>query len=162
MHGIFDPAITPNQRFLQSPLLFWAIVCTGARRYTKDPTIFARLSKQMVAFALSSLISSPRPVPSIQAIILLCAWPLPMNTIYKDPSHALAGAAMNMAIQNGLHVLCHELDFASRPTKQREEYISPKPGSSAGATFEVNFPDADSEGIFRIRLWVHCLIIFQR
>lgn len=59
--------------------------------------------------------------------------------MFKDPSHALAGAAMQLALVNGLHVFDHEQDFVRQ-------------------SIERNV----SEVALRLRLWVHCVTIFQR
>jgi hypothetical protein len=90
-------------------------------------------------FALPSLYSISNPIPAIEAVLLLCLWPLPINTMYKDPSHALAGAAMQLAVQNGLHIFGHEQDFI------RTRVCSP-----------------DSGKVFRAQLWMHCVTVFQR
>ena len=153
--GLFDPAITPNKRFQQSPFLFWTIVCTGSRRYAANPRIYTQLSKRMIGFVLSSLISSARPIPAIQAVILLCSWPVPTTSIFHDPAHALAGAALNLATQNGLHVLCREVEFSKRPRKQGQEILQLQ-----GQPYEKGV-SIDGEIIFRLRLWTHCLITFQ-
>ena len=89
--------------------------------------------------ALPSLYSISRPIPAIQAVLILCLWPLPISTMWKDPSHALIGAAVQLAVQNGLHVVGHEQDFARTLSKSTE-----------------------SERLGRARLWIHCLIVFQR
>ena len=89
--------------------------------------------------ALPSLYSISRPIPAIRAVLVLCLWPLPISTMWKDPSHALIGAAVQLAVQNGLHVVGHEQDFARTLSKSTE-----------------------SERLSRARLWIHCLIIFQR
>lgn len=159
--GIFDADVSPEQCYQKSPFLFWAIVCTGARTYTKDPTILDRLAREITDLALPSLCSNLRPVPTIQAIILLCSWPMPINTLYKDPSHALAGAAMQLAVQNGLHFFSSEQDFASRPSKRQDNL-----GSQSARLLDpqIGTPSwcADREINFRARLWVHCLTVFQR
>lgn len=156
--GIFDPKIPPNQRYQQSAALFWAMIYTGARRYTRDPTIYERLSKSITNLVFSSLSHTANTVPILQALLILCTWPVPVDTLYRDHSHALAGAGMHMAIQNGLHVFCHEEDFAKQPSK-RQSYSSPS------STQQPSYPSRkyqDPELRFRACLWIHCLITFQR
>ena len=111
----------------------------GARKYTEDSTLLELVTKHIMAFAVSSLYSMSDAVPAIQAVLLLCLWPLPVNTTVKDPSHALAGAAMQLAVQNGLHVYGHEQDF-----------------------YRENVKCKDTNKLFRARLWVHCATVFQR
>ena len=137
--GVYDSSVSPDEYYGLSQFLFWSIVCTGARKYTKDPTIMERVARRIMNLALSSIYSISQPILAIQAVLLLCLWPLPISTMYKDPSHALAGAAMQLAIQQGLHVFGHEQDFA-----------------------RTQLWFADSDKIFRARLWINCLIVFQR
>jgi transcriptional regulatory protein LEU3 len=110
--------------------------------------------------ALPALYSILQPIPAIQAVLLLCSWPMPTSTLFTDPSHALAGAAMQLAIQNGLHILCREQDFARRPTK-KEDDLGPSPAQSIDPKSEIGLWSADGEIVFRIRLWVHCVTVFQ-
>lgn len=137
--GLFDANASPDQYLQQSPFLFWVIVATGARGYSKDPTLYERIVRQVSRLALESLFSMTNLIPTIEAVLILCLWPTPVNTMFKDPSHALAGTAMQLAIVNGLHVFGHEQDFVRQ-------------------TIEC----ANSEVCLRFRLWVHCVTIFQR
>lgn len=155
--GIFDPNITPNQRYEDSPLLFWSMVCTGARRYMRNPIVYQRLSERMNELVFSSLSCNTGMTSVLQALLIICSWPMPRRTPYGDPSQALAGAGMYMAIQNGLHISCREEDFAIQPTK--------RPQSSMRRCKNQKYHSMrplDSEASFRARLWVNCLIVFQR
>lgn len=137
--GIFDGCASSNTYFEQSPFLFWTIIATGARSYPDDPIVFERVIRQILRIALGSLFSMANPVPTIQAVLVLCLWPAPINTMFKDPSHALAGAAMQLAVGIGLHVFGNEQDFVRQ-----------------------NIDANDSETSLRFRLWIHCVMIFQR
>ncbi|KKY19486.1 putative c6 zinc finger domain protein [Phaeomoniella chlamydospora] len=136
---IFERNMSPPQYFEESPFLFWAIVCTGARKHPKDPSLLERASKILMGLALKSLYSMEDPIPSIKAVLLLLLWPLPMTTTYKDPSFAFSGAAMQLAIQGGLHVAGHAQDYSQ--TKHRF---------------------SESEQNARSRLWIQCVIAMQR
>lgn len=59
--------------------------------------------------------------------------------MFKDSSHALCGVAMQLAVQNGLHVFGREQDYSRQ-----------------------NIDAANSEVALRFRLWIHCVVIFQR
>lgn len=136
--GVFDATKTPEEYHDESQFLFWSIVCTGARRYTEDPILLERVASQIMGLALPSLYSMSNAIPAIQAVLLLCLWPLPINTMFKDPSHAMIGAAMQLALQNGLHHFDREQDFARTKMTSGEE-----------------------NRLFRARLWMHCVNIFQ-
>ena len=75
----------------------------------------------------------------IEAMLILCLWPLPMETMWKDPSHVFAAAANALAVQNGLHVAGHEQDF------RRTQMSSSR-----------------KECVLRAHLWLHCLVNSQR
>ncbi|KAL6246869.1 hypothetical protein RBB50_006176 [Rhinocladiella similis] len=136
--GLFDPNVPPEEYYDQSPFLFWSIVATGARRYTQDPTLFQRVVSQVLQIALGTLFSQTNPIPSIEAVLILCLWPVPQNTMFHDSSHPLAGIAMQLAVQNGLHIFGREQDYSRQ-----------------------NINASDSKVSLRFRLWVHCVIIFQ-
>jgi transcriptional regulatory protein LEU3 len=99
-----DPAFTPNQYYEYSPLLFWAMVVTGARRYPEDPTLLPNLGPKVCSMALQSLNSLHQYVQLIQALLVMSSWPVPIETIFKDQSPVLCGVAMQLALQHGLHL----------------------------------------------------------
>lgn len=131
--------MTPNQYYARSPLLFWTIVITGSRRYKADPTLLTKLSVPLQHFALCSLTSRTEVVEVIQSLLLLSLWPLPFNSAHKSMVHVFSGAAVNLAMQNGLHVLGVGQDFARVCLNPNEE-----------------------EKATRARLWVYCVILAQR
>lgn len=129
----------PEQYYQRSPLLFWSILATGARRYTDDPTLFQRVVSQILQIALGTLFSFSNPVTTIQAVLILSLWPIPTNTLFHDSSHTLAGVAMQLAVQNGLHIFGREQDYSRQ-----------------------NVNEANSEVTLRFRLWIHCVVTFQK
>lgn len=136
---IIDPGHDPDQYYSYSPLVFWSIIAIGSRRYEKDPTILSRLSSPVVTLALQMTVLTSQYIPIIQGLVLLCHWPFPMDTIYHDKSPVLAGAAMQLAIQNGLHMFSKRQDFTRNSLRQDQ-----------------------SEELFRAKLWSYCKIVCQR
>lgn len=128
----------PNACYAQCPLLFWTIVVTGARKYSKDPTILTLLGPKVIELAARSMFSHTERLPTIQAYLLLCIWPMPVDTMHKDISPVLSGAMLSLAISNGLHVQGMGQDF-SRTTLEHNE----------------------NECIYRANLWVACTISSQ-
>ncbi|CAK7234882.1 hypothetical protein SBRCBS47491_009099 [Sporothrix bragantina] len=108
---ILDASTSPDEYFQQSPFLFWIITYIGSRRYTRDPTLLYRLAPKINSMALLALESS-RPIQTIQGILLLCLWPVPVNTMHRDFSLVLGGAALHLAMQVGLHVAGPGQDFS--------------------------------------------------
>ena len=121
--------------FTYSPLLFWTMIVTGSRRYTLDPTILEILGPKVTNLAALAMIRVSEYVPTISALLILCAWPLPMESASDDPSPVYAGAIMQLSLQNGLHMLSKRQDFS-------QSHI---------------VKDTNQE-IFRTRLWAWCKV----
>jgi transcriptional regulatory protein LEU3 len=137
--ALVDLGICPNQYHEQSKFLFWVIVITGARRYSKDPTILGLLVGRVVNLALLNLATHEHPLQTITALLILCNWTFPIDTVVKDLSHIFGGAAMQIATRNGLHIFGNGQDFARTRL----------------------WPDA-GECAFRAQLWSYCLFTCQR
>ena len=136
---IIDTGTTPNSAYATSPVLFWTIVAIGSRKYAEDPTLLGRLTPHVPHLALSSLTSYSNPLQLIQALVLLCNWPMPISTSYKDISHVLSGAAIHLAMQLGLHIFGVGQDFARVKLNPNKEIRA-----------------------LRAKLWLHCLMTCQR
>ncbi|KAF1962136.1 hypothetical protein CC80DRAFT_155407 [Byssothecium circinans] len=130
---------TPNEYYELSPFLFWTIIVTGSRQYHDDLTILDRISQLITPLAFSSMALRSTPIPVIQGLLILCTWRLPTNSMYKDMTHMLCGAAVHLATQIGLHVDGVGQDFARMPLKKDQE-----------------------QRIFRARLWMYCVIVSIR
>ena len=134
---VFESRPTPNDCHSQSPLLFWTIVTIGSRKYPDDPTVLSLLAPRLLEIVRKAVFS--RDLPTIQAFLLLCVWPLPVDTLDKDISPVLIGVVLQLAINAGLHLHGNGQDF-SRTTLN---------------------PDSD-DVTRRSKLWMSCLIVFQR
>ncbi|KIW00368.1 uncharacterized protein PV09_08080 [Verruconis gallopava] len=118
--GIFDRDQDPDAVHQSSEFLYWTIVHVGARR-SKDPTIVESLTRPLLDLAQRSLLCPEQAVTSIRAVIALCLWPIPINSTFKDPTHAFCGAALQLAIQKGLPFASRKQDFARFPVEQAEK-----------------------------------------
>ena len=130
---------SPNEYYELSPFLFWSIIVTGSRQYAEDPTILDRITQLITPLAFSSMALRSTPIPVIQGLLILCTWRLPTNSMYKDMTHVLCGAAVHLATQIGLHVAGVGQDFARTPLKKDQD-----------------------QKIFRTKLWMHCVNISIR
>jgi len=79
------------------------------------------------------------PIPVIQGLLILCTWRLPTNSMYKDMTHVLCGAAIHLATSIGLHIAGVGQDFARTPLKTDREHV-----------------------VFRAKLWMQALIVSIR
>ncbi|KAL5392286.1 hypothetical protein DPSP01_000800 [Paraphaeosphaeria sporulosa] len=139
---ILESSLSPNSAngyYELSPLLFWCIVVTGARHYLEDRSILNKVSQLITPLAFSSMALRAAPISVIQGLLILCTWRLPTNSMYKDMTHVLCGAAVHLATQIGLHVTGVGQDFARTPLKTDQE-----------------------QKILRAKLWMQCVIVSIR
>ncbi|KAL5392483.1 hypothetical protein PMIN02_006202 [Paraphaeosphaeria minitans] len=139
---ILESPLSPNSAngyYELSPLLFWCIVVTGARHYLEDRSILDRVSQLITPLAFSSMALRAAPISVIQSLLILCTWRLPTNSMYKDMTHVLCGAAVHLATQIGLHVTGVGQDFARTPLRTDQE-----------------------QKILRAKLWMQCVIVSIR
>ena len=121
MPGIYDNDHDPDVVYDNSQFLFWSIVHVGSRRYAKDPTLVGTLAGPLTKFAHECLLDPDHAISSIRAAIALCLWPLPVSSTWLDPSHAIAGAALQLAIQKGLPFASRRQDFMNVPLQDAEK-----------------------------------------
>jgi transcriptional regulatory protein LEU3 len=100
---LLDPAISPDEYYVRSPLLFWTILSIASRRYEDEPSLLAGLSLSVLKLMWSTLSAPPLSCHIVQAILLLCIWPFPTSSMWKDISFMLVTMAQNVAMQLGLH-----------------------------------------------------------
>ncbi|EPE24357.1 hypothetical protein GLAREA_08209 [Glarea lozoyensis ATCC 20868] len=135
----FARSESPNSFYDQSPLLFWAIITAGARRYQRNPSLLGSLATPLLKLGWSSMQISAAVIPNIQGLLILSTWPFPTNTTSKDNTFTLSGMAVNLALQIGLHV-----------PLQGQEYSRTR-------------VDLSSEGLARrVQLWSYCVVVHQK
>jgi hypothetical protein len=67
--------------------------------------------------------AADQPVSIIQALLILCWWPLPFRAKISDPSWTYCGMATHYALQFGLHRPHHHSDFYYQIDLEGEELI---------------------------------------
>lgn len=100
---IFSFRLLPNECYIKSQTLFWAIVLVGSRSLLSDPTLLRGLGSEVLNLALTSFQSMQSLVDDIKGLLLLCTWPCPTSTLLRDNTVALSGLLMNLSLQAGLH-----------------------------------------------------------
>lgn len=144
---ILDPSFSPDQYYTYSPLLFWVMIVTGSRRYSEDPTLLGSIGPKIGRMALQSIIDLPQWFQIIQALLILCFWPMPIETMFKDPSLVYAATAMQLALQHGLHLADLRRTFEMDQLRSEEDH--------EGARIK-NMRSNDS------KIWSWCKIVCQR
>jgi len=110
--------MTPNTYYSESVFRFWVIVAIGSRRYPRDPTLLNALSHPTIDLALKSVRARASPIQAIQGLLLLCTWPFPSNSLYKDFTYTFSGSLVHMALQAGLHMPGVDQDFSRTKVAQ--------------------------------------------
>jgi transcriptional regulatory protein LEU3 len=105
----------PNLFYQQSLVLFWSIVGIGSRSLTADPTLLRSLGPLVMDLALASSRTREDPLPVIKGLLLLCTWPFPTYSTFRDNTFALCGLLMNLALQAGIHLPSATHEFTKTP-----------------------------------------------
>ncbi|WKT39191.1 MFS transporter superfamily [Fusarium oxysporum f. sp. vasinfectum] len=137
--GIFNENEVNCESYLkESSLLFWIIIATGSR-HLEHATKLHRIAVQHIrGGTFQPLLHITNPITIIKISLILCLWPLPVDTMWKDPSHVYTGTAHSLAVQNRLFVNGHEQDFARTHTSLSKEIRD-----------------------IRAHLWLNCCLVFQ-
>lgn len=134
-----DPSPSPDYYFEASPLLFWAIVAVGSRRYEKDVTLLRFLSDPVTKYAWDAIAQLPNTLFTVQALLVLCTWPFPASSLWLEATPVWSSIAVSIAQQLGLHRPDNAAEFMR---------VRPRPG--------VVLEDE------RLRTWVACSIVAQK
>jgi hypothetical protein len=84
------------------PLLYWAIVSIGSKASGDYKNTIPLLTWPIRRLATETSLQPPT-LPVVQALLLLCLWPLPFAATIDDPSWTFNGIAAHKALQMGLH-----------------------------------------------------------
>ncbi|MCJ1463102.1 hypothetical protein MMC07_001707 [Pseudocyphellaria aurata] len=136
---ILDPTKSPDDYYQSSTLLFWMIVAVAARQYRVEPTLLTTIAGPVNRLLWTSLADVPQSHLVVQAMCLLCTWPLPFSSTSSDQTFMLSGLMTHIALQIGLHRPSHAQDFTKFKVELREEELKD-----------------------RVRTWAACNIIAQR
>lgn len=87
------------------PFLFWTIIVVVSLRLPAglDETLFDRLHEPYMRMLREEILRAPMPLSKIQALLILCMWPLPVPHQRDDPSWLYCGIAVNAALYMSLH-----------------------------------------------------------
>ncbi|KAI0010339.1 hypothetical protein F4779DRAFT_317499 [Xylariaceae sp. FL0662B] len=93
----------PNKVYESGPLLFWTIIFIASRRYAKNETVLPFLLDTVRRDIFSVVANFPLPMPSINALILVCSWIFPDVRFVNDPAALFISVAMNASTLFGIH-----------------------------------------------------------
>jgi hypothetical protein len=136
---LLDPGKSPEEYFRYSDLLAWTVICVASRRYSPEPGLLVSLSAPYSRLLWSTITGVPHNYHVVQALCLLCSWPLPTTSQRSDQTFMLNGLMMQIALQLGLH----------RPV-QPEEFTTVR--------IEVKGEELKD----RIQTWILCNLVSQK
>ncbi|KAI8631640.1 hypothetical protein F5Y19DRAFT_463337 [Xylariaceae sp. FL1651] len=97
--------ININTIYQSSPFLFWSIIGIVATHTTipLSEELFNQIAIPFQNMVRTEALQAPLPLQKIQALLLLCVWPMPVTNQPRDPSWLYCGIAVNSALYLGLH-----------------------------------------------------------
>ena len=95
-------------------LLLWTVLAIASRSLDDQPALFSALVDPVRKMAADIYNPQSRSLRTMQALLLLCAWPAPFQQTINDPSPMYGSLALNIGHQLGLHRPLHKADFDER------------------------------------------------
>ncbi|EXJ90379.1 hypothetical protein A1O1_03480 [Capronia coronata CBS 617.96] len=112
----YCPILPPQQKFLDyskpCPLLFWTVLVTALRGKDEDRDLYSTIADAVRSMAYDTIKPASASFHAMQALVLLCQWPLPFQRAH-DPSLSFVTLATNIGLRMGLHRPRHGNEYAN-------------------------------------------------
>lgn len=93
----------PDAIYNSGPVLFWVILVTACRKSSHDGGVFDFLVDAVKSEVWEAVSDPPMSLATINALLILSAWPLPTIRFMKDPSPIYVSMLMNSCYLLGIH-----------------------------------------------------------
>lgn len=93
----------PDAIYNSGPLLFWVMMVTACRRTSHEGGVFDFLVESVKSEVWEAVSDPPMSLATINALLILSAWPLPTIRFMKDPSPIYASMLLNSCYLLGIH-----------------------------------------------------------
>jgi hypothetical protein len=131
---ILDTRKSINAIHDMSPILFWTIGIVSSRFHGEHSSCFLELKEAYLELLSTTLVKAIRSVHTIQALLIICLWPLPVKKQIYDPSWGYCSLAVSAALQIGLH--------------------------QSGSQWEYGFHKLSARDVeFRTKTWLGCFLV---
>ncbi|KAL9573210.1 hypothetical protein ACKAV7_002895 [Fusarium commune] len=124
-------SLSAQAAYVNQPFLFWTIVTIALCRLPEPENIalFQLLRAPYERLVQETVTDAPLPLYKVQALLLLCNWPLPTDKQWKEPSWLYCGVAIQAA-RLSLHLglpcpIESELDFAAIHAFLKRQTVPP-------------------------------------
>ncbi|KAF4626825.1 hypothetical protein G7Y89_g11331 [Cudoniella acicularis] len=102
---ILDTDIPVRELYYSFPILFWTIIIISSRWHPSLHNLYGCLIEPYRDLLAKTTIRPQKSVEFVQAIVLLCVWPLTVPRQSEDPSWNFCGLATNAGMRMALHRL---------------------------------------------------------
>jgi Fungal specific transcription factor domain len=100
---ILDQVTSIEKLTSNSPILFWTILLVSCQWHPTLSYLYPSLAAPHEDLLYPVLHSAIWSIETLQALLILCCWPVPKIRQILDPSWNYSGLATNSAMQMGLH-----------------------------------------------------------
>ena len=108
---IQEPCTSIQALYESSELLYWAIILTSARMHALYGNLYQELVPHVRALIPTKMLEVPHTLALLHAILIMCTWPLPVQSQWEDPTWMMSGLAINMAMTMGIHKPGHAHEY---------------------------------------------------
>ena len=115
---MLEPVRSLHKLCTDSAALFWAIVFTAARYHPRHSHLYTSLYRPFRSLISDLLSSSAQNLKDLQALLIVCEWPLEVGAHSDDPSLMHSGFLVHAALHLGLDKHEDEVLFGHRRAKQ--------------------------------------------
>lgn len=98
------------------------MLVTALRGKPEHQALYSTIAETVAAMAYDTVQPAAASFQAMQALLLLCQWPLPFGKS-QDPSHSFVALATNIGLRMGLHRPRHAGDFAADASNDPETEI---------------------------------------
>ncbi|RFU35060.1 hypothetical protein B7463_g1298, partial [Scytalidium lignicola] len=101
------------------PLLLWTVLVTALRGKFEHRELYLTIAEAVRNMAYDTIRPEYASFHSMQALLLLCHWPLPFQR-NNDPSHSFIALATNIGLRMGLHRPRYAVEFVNESSTDGE------------------------------------------
>ncbi|KAH8883028.1 hypothetical protein GQ53DRAFT_830986 [Thozetella sp. PMI_491] len=152
MHPAFP--FLPDKAYIvresvKSPLLFWSIVAATSKASPPHAHLYRQLLNPIRRMVMAAAYDTENILQQIQALLILCIWPLPYGATIDDPAWMYCGIITHKALRIGLHRLHtkHEFEHTYRPRAARDRELERVRRNTWAACFIVNHLVSQQHGV---------------
>jgi hypothetical protein len=123
---IFEPITSLKELYTTAPALFWGVTITASRYHPHHSDVYGRLIDSYQRLHEQTICRPVQVFAEVQALLLLCYWPLALLSQSEDPTWMHCGLVTNTALSMGLDKFNDEVLFGHRKSKHSLQHVNPR------------------------------------